>query len=95
MPADNVVIEPELAEVPLDGISFHVARIPTTVREEMPVRGIEAARIFVEIDCRAIVYACAESSFLGGLDACCRRGWSPRGIEQGKGSAGQPRRVAQ
>jgi maleate isomerase len=69
LPADNAVIEPELAELPLDGVSFHVARIPTTNRDEMPERGIEASRIFVEMDCRAIVYACAETSFLGGIDA--------------------------
>lgn len=69
VPADNVVIEPELYALGLPGISFHVARLTTWKRDEMPACGIGMAPVFTEMGVDAVVYACAETSFLGGVDA--------------------------
>lgn len=69
VPLDNAVIEPELASLQLPGISFHTARLTTGDRAAMPQQGMELAPIFHEIGAAAVVYACAETSFLGGTDA--------------------------
>jgi maleate cis-trans isomerase len=69
IPADNTVMEPELYGLDLPGISFHVARLTTWKRDEMPACGISLAPLFREMGVDAVVYACAETSFLGGVDA--------------------------
>lgn len=69
LPADNTVMEPELYGLGLEGVSFHTARLATWQREEMPAAGIELAPVFAEMGVDAVVYACAETSFLGGTDA--------------------------
>jgi len=68
LPVDNAVMEPELYSCGLDGVSFHGARLTTEVREEMPRQGIDVAPVFSTLGVDAIVYACAETSFLGGVD---------------------------
>lgn len=68
LPVDNVVMEPELYGAGLEGVSFHFARLATSERSEMPGQGMALARIFPEMGVDAIVYACAETSFLDGED---------------------------
>src|SRR5699024_10908526 len=69
LPEDNAVMEPELYNFPdLEGISFYSARLNTTQREEMPGNGIELSNVFSELGTDVIVYACAETSFLKGVD---------------------------
>lgn len=68
LPMDNAVMEPELYHLGLEGISFHGARLTTTTREEMPQDGVGLARVFNELGADAVVYACAETSFLQGVD---------------------------
>lgn len=63
---DNVVAEPELYSLGLPGISFHTVRLSTKERRWMPEQAITLAPIFVESGVDLIVYACAETSFLGG-----------------------------
>lgn len=69
VPLDNAVIEPELYGLGLDGVSFHSSRLTTVARDLMPTQGVELARSLPELGVDAIVYACAETSFLGGIDA--------------------------
>ena len=69
LPMDNAVIEPELYGLGIPGISFHAARLTTTRRDEMPTEGVRLGRVFVELGADVVVYACAETSFLHGVDA--------------------------
>ena len=69
IPVDNTVMEPELYGLAIPGVSFHSARLTTTERTRMPEQGMELAPLFVEMGVDAVVYACAETSFLGGVDA--------------------------
>jgi maleate cis-trans isomerase len=69
LPVDNTVMEPELYGLGLEGVSFHSARLTTSDRQRMPQQGVEIARVFPEMGVDAVVYACAETSFLGGVDA--------------------------
>ncbi len=68
LPVDNAVMEPELYGCGIEGVSFHGARLTTEVREEMPRQGIDLAPVFATLGADALVYACAETSFLGGVD---------------------------
>lgn len=68
LPRDNAVMEPELYGLGLLGISFHTIRLSTKERRIMPEEAIVLAPIFVETGVDVIVYACAETSFLGGSD---------------------------
>lgn len=69
LPMDNAVMEPELYSVQgLNGISFYAARLNTNKREDMPQNGIELSSVFNELGADAIVYACAETAFLKGVD---------------------------
>lgn len=69
LPVDNTVMEPELNGLGIPGVSFHVARLTTSERDQMPQQGMEIAPIYGEMGVDAVVYACAETSFLGGIDA--------------------------
>jgi maleate isomerase len=69
LPVDNTVMEPELYGLAIPGVSFHAARLNTTERSRMPEQGMDLAPLFDEMGVDAVVYACAETSFLGGIDA--------------------------
>lgn len=69
LPMDNAVMEPELYSLPdMDGISFYSARLQTNIREDMPNNGIELSTVFNELGTDVIVYACAETAFLKGVE---------------------------
>lgn len=68
LPMDNAVMEPELYALNLEGVSFYTARLTTCKREEMPEQGIRISEVFNELGVDMIVYACAETSFLKGVD---------------------------
>lgn len=69
LPMDNAVMEPELNKVNgLDGVEFYAARLQTNQREDMPDNGIELSKVFNELGTDIIVYACAETAFLKGVD---------------------------
>jgi maleate isomerase len=66
LPADNVLIEPELYALELSGVSFHTLRMTTTDHEAMRRQGVELAKSITELGLDAVVYGCAETSFNGG-----------------------------
>ncbi|PJJ63602.1 maleate cis-trans isomerase family protein [Compostimonas suwonensis] len=66
LPSDNVLMEPELNELGLPGVSFHVLRLTATDPEEMRRQAIELAGSITEMGLDVVVYACAETSFNGG-----------------------------
>jgi len=66
LPADNVLMEPELNALGLAGISFHGLRLTATEPDEMRRQAIELARGINELGLDLVVYACAETSFNGG-----------------------------
>lgn len=68
LPMDNAVIEPEYYALGLKGVSFHGIRMDTTERTQMPIRGAALSKQFVEVGVDAVGYACAETSFLQGVD---------------------------
>jgi|SRR5690625_1839571 len=69
LPMDNAVMEPELNKVEgLDGIEFYGARLNTNQREDMPENGIQLSKVFNELGTDIIVYSCAETAFLKGVD---------------------------
>ncbi len=68
VPMDNVVIEPELYSLGLPDISFHSVRLTTKERRRMPDQAVALSPVFVETGVDLIVYACAETSFLGDSD---------------------------
>ena len=82
LPMDNAVMEPELYSLGLEGVSFHGARLATIERSEMPADGVRLSRVFVEMAASAVVYACAETSFLQGVDA---NRWIAEAIERETG----------
>lgn len=69
LPMDNAVLEPEYAALQLTEATTHAARLTTDERDDMPTNGIEISAVFNELGVDAIGYACAETSFLGGIDA--------------------------
>lgn len=69
LPADNVVMEPELNALALDGVSFHGLRMTSTVHEEMRQQAVDMAATLDEMGVDIAVYACAETSFNGGGDS--------------------------
>lgn len=69
LPVDNAVMEPELYSLQLEGISFHSARLSTGDRERMPEDGIGVAPVLRHLAVDVVVYACAATSFLQGIDA--------------------------
>jgi maleate isomerase len=66
LPADNVLMEPELNELAIPGVSFHGLRLTATEPAEMRAQAVELARSVTELGLDAVVYACAETSFNGG-----------------------------
>lgn len=66
VPMDNVVIEPEFYLRGLEGITYHTVRLSTKERWVMPEQAVLLAPTLAEAGVDLIVYACAESSFLGG-----------------------------
>lgn len=69
LPMDNAVMEPELNKVKgIDGIEFYGARLTTNQREDMPENGIQLSKVFNELGTDIIVYSCAETAFLKGVD---------------------------
>jgi len=66
LPADNVLMEPELYELALPGVSFHGLRLTSTDHAEMRRQALELAEAVKELGLDAVVYACAETSFNGG-----------------------------
>ena len=69
LPVDNAVMEPELYSLRLPGISYHGVRLTTSERPKMPEDGIRLAPIFENLGVDIVVYACAATSFLQGVDA--------------------------
>lgn len=68
LPMDNAVMEPELGQAAVDGVCYYAARLTTNLREQMPQCGVDISSTFVEMGADLIVYACAETSFLQGVD---------------------------
>jgi maleate isomerase len=69
LPIDNAVMEPELYNVKgLDGVAFYGTRLTTDVRENMPENGMQLSKLFKELGSDIIVYCCAETAFLKGVD---------------------------
>lgn len=66
LPADNVLMEPELNALHLPGLSFHGLRLTATEPDAMRRQAVELARAVRELGLDAVVYACAETSFNGG-----------------------------
>ncbi|MCL4765021.1 MAG: aspartate/glutamate racemase family protein [Hyphomicrobiaceae bacterium] len=62
-------MEPELYGLDLQGVSFHGVRLRTDDRPRMPEDAIELAPVFKHLGVNAVVYACAATSFLQGVDA--------------------------
>ena len=69
LPVDNAVMEPELYGRGLEGVSFHGVRLRTDDRARMPDDAIELAPLVKHMAVDAVVYACAATSFLQGVDA--------------------------
>jgi maleate isomerase len=68
LPLDNAVMEPELYDLGLQGVSYHTIRLDTVERAEMPVAGVRLAKGFVEMAADAVAYCCAETAFLKGTE---------------------------
>ncbi len=66
LPADNVVMEPELYALGLPGISYHGLRLTTTDHEEMRRQAPSLGSAVAELGLDLVVYACAETSFEDG-----------------------------
>lgn len=66
LPADNVVMEPELYAVGLPGVSFHSIRLTTTEHTAMRRQGVSFLDVLAELGVDIVVYGCAETSFDGG-----------------------------
>lgn len=84
LPMDNAVLEPELYSLALPGVAAYGVRLLTTDRLQMPDAGVEVSSVFNELGVDAIGYACAETSFLGGVDTNVR---VRDGIEAATGSS--------
>jgi maleate isomerase len=82
LPMDNAVIEPEYYGLGLHGVSFHAVRMDTTERTQMPIRGVALSEQFKEVGANAVGYACAETSFLQGVDG---NAWIEQQIEARSG----------
>ncbi|MER7006934.1 hypothetical protein ABT297_28395 [Dactylosporangium sp. NPDC000555] len=68
LPADNVLMEPELNALRIDGVTFHGLRLTATEPDRMRNQAVELAGTLVELGLDAAVYACAETSFNGGSE---------------------------
>lgn len=67
LPADNTVVEVDLARRLPEGVSAHVMRLSSgDQRQRMPVEAVEVAPYLVEADIDLIAYLCSASSFLLG-----------------------------
>lgn len=69
LPVDNAVMEPELYGLGLPGISYLGVRLTTSDRPKMPEDSIRLAPVFSNLGINIVVYACAATSFLQGVDA--------------------------
>jgi maleate isomerase len=69
LPADNVVIEPELNAVAPPGVSFHALRLTATTHDEMRRQATELAGALHEMGADIAAYGCAETSFDAGPTA--------------------------
>lgn len=69
LPVDNAIMEPELYGLGLPGVSYHGVRLTTSDRPQMPEDGIRLAPVFSNLGVNIVVYACAATSFLQGVDA--------------------------
>ncbi|WP_086708377.1 maleate cis-trans isomerase family protein [Streptomyces antimycoticus] len=63
LPADNVLMEPELYSLRLPGVGFNALRIGVTTHDEMREDAVRLAGVSTEMGVDALVYACAETSF--------------------------------
>ncbi|WP_158603966.1 maleate cis-trans isomerase family protein [Cryobacterium tepidiphilum] len=68
LPADNVVMEPELGSLAVPGVSFHGLRMTSTVHEQMRQQAIDLGGVLDEMGVDVAVYACAETSFNAGAE---------------------------
>lgn len=68
IPADNVVMEPELYALNLDHVVFNSIRLTSINHEEMRAQSQSFATVANELGVDALVYACAETSFNAGSD---------------------------
>jgi maleate cis-trans isomerase len=68
LPADNVVMEPELNALAVPGVSYHGLRMTSTVHEQMRRQAIELGGVLDEMGVDVAVYACAETSFNAGAE---------------------------
>ncbi len=69
LPADNVVMEPELADLDIPGVSFHGLRLTAIDVVGMRAQAVELSSALSEMGVDMVVYACAETSFNGGDSA--------------------------
>lgn len=68
LPADNVLMEPELNALGLTGVSIHGLRLTATEPDAMRTQAVEIAVAIKELGLDVAVYACAETSFNGGVE---------------------------
>jgi maleate isomerase len=66
LPADNVVMEPELYALGIEGVVFNAIRLMSTDHETMRQQAQECSAVVNELGLDAVVYACAETSFNAG-----------------------------
>lgn len=69
LPVDNAVLEPEMYELGLPGISFHSFRLTVDDPVQMRRQAVDIARPLRELGVDVAVYACAETSFIDGEDS--------------------------
>jgi maleate isomerase len=66
LPADNVIMEPELYALGIEGVAFNTIRLMSTDHDAMRQQAQECGAVVNELGLDAVVYACAETSFNAG-----------------------------
>jgi len=69
LPADNILMEPELYALGIPGLSFHALRLTSTDHDAMRHQAGELAGAIRELGLDIVVYACSETSFNAGTGA--------------------------
>jgi maleate isomerase len=66
LPADNVIMEPELYALGIERVVFNAIRLMSTDHDAMRQQAQECGAVVNELGLDAVVYACAETSFNAG-----------------------------
>jgi maleate cis-trans isomerase len=85
LPADNAVVEVDVASRLPEGVSSLVVRLSSgDKRDEMPVEGVKFAAYLTEADASIVGYMCAASSYLLGVkgneELCAKMSESTGGL---------------